>query len=280
MLIKKFRKLRALDLLRTAPGEYLLPVVYCLLSAVLFFPVYTAAGGPGILSREAAIAEPGLVLQLKATQTKGLGWLLWEAPAYIHAPAGEKEIRSADMGFESMPLTASLEGEPDTRLELDAIFEAGADDLRVFFDGAGFEETPYEFKKAFSEALTQLFSARFPSKFPPAPKWLAGGQPQNLSFIRLQNGCRQGAYFWRLPFRTKKAPLWAAGLGSPDGECGRPRPFWTKLPPEGISVKPSDSASRPKERGWALLPEKTKKSRALDIRARRTGKPCFIFTLP
>lgn len=238
MIIEKFRKHPRFT-------------VYGLLFTILFFPVYA-----------------------------GAGWLLWEAPAYIAAPSGEKELRSADTALDSVPRKAFLEGKPDTGLELDAVFEAGTDDLRIFFGEAGFEETPYELKKAFFGALTQLFSAHAPSKFPPAPKWLAppfvpesgkrgtkqgssdkspgnrsaepaGGRPQDLSFIRLRKGGRQGVYLWRLPFRTKKAPLWAAGLSSPGGE-----------------------------RGWALFPEKAEKSRALEIRARRTGKTYFIFTLP
>ena len=227
MLIKKLRK-------------QLNPAVYCLLPAVLFFPVRSAAG-----------------------------WLLWEAPAYIAGAPGEKELRSADMALATVPVKAQLEGKPDIELELDAVFEAGAGNLRILFGNAGFEETSYEFKKSFFGALTQLFSGNAPSKFPPAPKWLNGSRPQDLSFIRLQEGGRQGVYLWRLPFRTKKAPLWAAGLWSPEGERGWLRPLETAPP-----------ASQQKQRGWALITEKDKKIRALKIRARRTGKTCFIFTLP
>lgn len=177
----------------------------------------------------------------------------------VAAPAGEKELSSADRALDALPPKAFLDGKPGTELELDAVFEAGADDLRSFFGEAGFEETPYEFKKAFFGTLTQLFSADAPTKLPPAPKWLAppftpgsgdhGAKPQDLSFIRLQKEGRQGVYLWRLPFRTKKAPLWAAGHKFPGGDGS-----------------------------WAWLKNKMK-GRALELKARPSGKTCFIFTL-
>ena len=243
------------------------PALYCMLAAAFFLPLRAEAG-----------------------------WLLWEAPDNIAAPAGEKEVRSAQDVLDALPLKAFLERRPGTDLELDAIFEAGTDDLRFFFAKAGFEETPYEFKKAFFGGLTQLFSAKAPSKFLPAQKWLAppvcttaiyarhkfedigsrpaaklavlaapvsglpggdinkrgaGGRPQDLAFLRSPERGRQGAYLWRLPCRTKKAPLWVAGMASPDGE-----------------------------RGWDLSFGKAQKNRALKTSARHAGKTYLIFTLP
>ena len=224
--------------------------VLCCLSAVMCFPVRAAAG-----------------------------WILWEAPDYIAAPAGERAVRSSDIPLDYLPLKARLEGQPGAELELDAIFEAETADLRVFFGKAGFVETPYEFKKSFFGGLTLLFAAKAPSNFLPAPKWLAptvprtvpagrhkpeeagarsadsagpsGARPQDLSFIRSQIGGGQGIYLWRLPYRTGKAPLWLAG-----------------------------QISRGCERGWAPGLGKAQKKRALTNRARRTGKTYFIFTLP
>ncbi len=181
----------------------------------------------------------------------GAGWLLWEAPAYISPSAGEKEFSSAQAALPFIPPNARLDGNPAAELELDAIFEAGAGELRDFLGAAGFEETPYGFKRSFFAALTQLFSARLPTRFPPVPKWLAGGRPQDLSFIRLQAGGRTGVYLWRLPCRTKKAPLWAAGARSPGGK----------------SV-------------WDGIRAKTKKGRALELKARPAGKAYSLFTLP
>jgi len=179
------------------------------------------------------------------------GWLLWEAPAYIPPPAGEKEIRSAEAAPPFIPPAARMEGKQAAELELDAIFEAGTGELRDFMSAAGFEETPYGFKRSFFAALTQLFSARLPTRFPPAQKWLAGGRPQDLSFIRIQASGRTAVYLWRLPCRTKKAPLWAAGARAPGGKDV-----------------------------WDGLAGNTKKSRALELKARPAGKTLRVFTLP
>jgi hypothetical protein len=239
-----------------------------------------------------------LVLICFPVNTKA-GWLLWEAPAYIPPPAGEKELRSVQAALPFIPPTARLDGNPAVELKLDAIFEAGAGELRDFLGAAGFEETSYGFKSSFFAALTQLFSARLPTRFPPAPKWLAphfvpenddlgrgstlsakssgsqsaglaAGRPQDLSFIRLQAGDRTGVYLWRLPYRTKKAPLWAAGARSPGGKTV-----------------------------WDGMAERTKKGRALELKARPavggtamrcppvgkfcgrgSRKTCLVFTLP
>jgi len=188
------------------------------------------------------------------------GWLLWEAPSYISSPADEKEVRSVEEALPLIPPNARLADRPGIELKLDAVFEAGAGELRDFLGAAGFEETSREFKKSFFAALPQLFNARFPTLFPPAPKWLttpfptdpqSGWRPQDLSFIRLQAGAREGIYLWRLPCRTKKAPLWAAGIKSPNGKTY-----------------------------WAAISEKTKKSRALELKARLTGKTYQVFTIP
>jgi len=179
------------------------------------------------------------------------GWLLWEAPVYIPPPAGEKEIGSVRAALPFIPSAARLDGDKAAELKLDAVFEAGAGELRDFLGAAGFEETPYGFKRSFFAALTQLFSARLPTRFPPARKWLADGRPQDLSFIRLRAGARTGVYLWRLPWRTKKAPLWAAGARSPGGKSA-----------------------------WDGLSEITKRGRALELKARPAGKTFLVITLP
>lgn len=191
-----------------------------------------------------------IVLALSPVSAEA-GWLLWEAPAYIPAPPDEKEIRSVEEAPLCLPPNALLSGKPGTELELDAVFEGEAGRLRDFLGGAGFEETPYGFKGSFFAALTQLFSARFPTRFPPAPKWVAAGRPQDFSFLRLRAGGREGVYLWRLSCRTKKAPLWAAGETASGGK----------------SI-------------WAELRGKAQKSRALKIKARLTGKNLELFTLP